>query len=80
MAEKTNGELGIMIDNMNNNIEKHIEKNTGTHEILFNHLEKTNVRVSGLEKWRYITGGGLAVLTTIFLPVVLMLIREWVFK
>ena len=74
--EKTTGELGIMIENMNENMEKHIDANTGTHEILFSELKETNGRESGLEKWRYIMVGGLTVLTTLLVPVILMFIRE----
>ena len=76
MTEKTIGELGIQLHNIDSNLEKHIETNTETHRILFTELKETNGRVSGLEKWRFIAMGGLMVLSAIVVPVLLMIIRE----
>ena len=39
---------------------------------------KTNGRVSGLEQWKWGVTGAVAVLTAIVLPLVFILIKNWV--
>ena len=76
MAEKTNGELAIMLENIDNNMKEAFEKNTGTHEKLFEKLEETNVRVYGLEKWKYMFAGGFIILSAIVIPLILHIIYK----
>lgn len=40
-------------------------------------VENTNGRVQSLERWRMFIMGGLTILTLLFVPVVFLMIRQW---
>ncbi len=50
------------------------------HEKLDNIADKvadTNGRVQSLERWRMFIMGGLTILTLLFVPVMFLLLRQW---
>lgn len=69
MSEKpyTNREINEKWENIANALSR-IEIQTTT----------TNGKVAELQKWRYIITGGLAVLTSVFLPIAFMVISLFI--
>lgn len=70
-----------------NSIHAKLEANEVSHKALYEKAEniltqatKTNGRVGKLEQWRMFIIGGLAVLSILFVPILLMIISEWIHK
>lgn len=65
MEELSNGELGIMIRNLDSKIEDIKQENKTAHENLDKKVTATNGRVKALELWRMFLIGAWTVLTIV---------------
>lgn len=70
MNDPTNGELALMIADMRReNSESHGRTERGIQDVC-TRLDKTNGRVSKLEKWQYTLIGALIFANMVFVPLV----------
>lgn len=70
MEEYTNRELGIMLSEMKNDTREILER-------IELKVDKTNGRVTRLEKWRVFLAGGQAVFLFL-LPLIAFLLIQWI--
>lgn len=69
MSELTNGELGIMIEDVAKDVTEIKTQTT-----------RTNGRVTALEKWQHMLTGGLILVNVLLVPLFLTLLIKYVLK
>lgn len=61
-----------------NSIHAKLEELSRMQQLTLEQTTRTNGRVSKLENWRMFIVGGLTILASLFIPVLLMVVHEWI--